>query len=203
VTRELGHDWLLTETQIKPYPFCQLSVASIDALRQIRPTLHDLSEVGRITFDVPAEIIPIVCEPTATKVRPRTPYEAKFSLQWCAGALLVDGKVGVETFDQSQLSRPEVLAIAEKVAYQPYDSDVAAANAPGRVEVETKGGARRAEAAVATGATPEMIDEKLALNVGDEIAASELARLVRGLDREPNLDNLGRAIRGRPARVTS
>jgi 2-methylcitrate dehydratase PrpD len=178
-------------------------VASIDALRQIRPTLRDLSEVRRITFEVPMESVPIVCEPAATKVRPRTSYEAKFSLQWCAGALLVDGRIGVETFDPARLGRPEVLAIAEKVECHAYDSDVAAANAPGRVEVETKGGTHRSEAPAATGATPEMIDDKLTLNVGDGAAAAELARLVRGIDGESNLDNLGRAMRGRPARVTS
>jgi 2-methylcitrate dehydratase PrpD len=202
-TKTLGQEWLLTQTQIKPYPFCQLSVASIDALKQIRQHVREVSAIKHITFDIPSESVPIICEPTPAKLRPRTSYEAKFSLQWCAAALLVDGKIGIETFEQERLGRSEVLALAQKIECRAYDSDVAAASAPGRVEMVTPEGTRRAEVPATKGATPQMIDDKLMLNVGDEAAASELARLVRGLDGQPSLDNLARVMRGRPARVPS
>lgn len=201
ITQSLGREWQLTQTQIKLYPFCQLSVASIDALKQLRPRLPDLSTIRRITFEIPSESVPIVCEPAGAKLRPRTSYEAKFSLQWCAAAGLIDGRIGIETFDQGQLGRPEILELAGKVECRPYDSDVAAASAPGRVEVETVEGTLRAEAPAMKEATSAAIDEKLALNVGDENAASELANIVRGLEGEPNLDRLTRVLRGRPARV--
>lgn len=202
ITQTLGSEWRLVQTQVKPYPFCQLSVASIDALKQLRPQLRDLSTIRRITIEIPSESVPIVCEPAEAKLRPRTSYEAKFSLQWCAAAGLVDGRIGVETFDQGRLGRPDILALARKVECRAYDSDVAAASAPGRVEVETEHGTLRAEAPAMKSASSELIDEKLALNVGDEGAASELSRIVRGLEGEPNLDNLARVLRGRPARVS-
>jgi 2-methylcitrate dehydratase PrpD len=201
ITRGLGKEWLLTRTQIKPYPFCQLSVASIDALKLVRPRLRDLSEIQRITIDIPTESVPIVCEPLQAKLQPRSSYDAKFSLQWCAAAFLVDGRIGVDTFDPMRLARPEVLELATKVDCRAYHSDVAAASAPGRVEVETREGAQRAEAPATKAASPEMIDEKLALNVGDDAVAADLARLVRGIEGEPTLDSLARAMRGRPAPV--
>ena len=201
VTKTLGHEWLLTKTQIKPYPACQLSHASMDALKLLRPKLPDATKIRRVKIDIPAESVPIVCEPAQSKLKPRTSYEAKFSLQWCAAAVLVDGKVGVETFDQSQLARPEILRLAEKVEYRAYESEVAAASAPGRVEVETSDGVEHAETAAAHGATRNMIDEKLALNVGDAAAAAELAQIVRGLEGQPNLEHLGRSLRGSPSRV--
>jgi 2-methylcitrate dehydratase PrpD len=202
ITATLGERWLLSTTQIKPYPACQLSHASIDALKKLAPKLTDLAAIKRITFDVPAESVPIVCEPAAAKLRPRTPYEAKFSLQWCAAAMLVDGSVGVETFEPSQLARPEILHLAERIGYRSFEAEVAAASAPGKVEVETTGGTLHAHAEVSQAVTQEMIDDKLRLNVGDPAAAAELAQLFRSLESQASLDRLARSLRGSPARVT-
>jgi 2-methylcitrate dehydratase PrpD len=201
ITAALGERWLVSTTQIKPYPACQLSHASIDALKKLRPKLTDLAAIERITFDIPAESVSIVCEPAAAKLRPRTPYEAKFSLQWCAAAMLVDGSLGVETFEPSELARPEILHLAERIGYRSFEADVAAASAPGKVEVATSGGTLQAEAAMSQRATQEMIDEKLRLNVGDPGAAAELAQLVRSLENQPSLDRLARSLRGSPSRV--
>jgi 2-methylcitrate dehydratase PrpD len=202
VTRMLGERWMLTDTMIKPYPACQLSHASLNALARLRPRLGDLSAIRSITFDIPDESVPIVCEPVEAKLHPRTPYEAKFSLQWCAATLLVDGAIGLETFEASRIASNDVLGVAAKVAYRPYKAGVAAANAGGRVEVEMTNGVERAEAPAGASHTPAMVDEKLALNVGEGSTAEELARLVRGLEKQANLDSLGRSIRGTPLHVS-
>jgi 2-methylcitrate dehydratase PrpD len=201
ITAALGSTWHLTETMIKPYPACQLSHASFDALKLVRPRFEKLSRIDRITFDVPRESVPIICEPTATKLRPRSTYEAKFSLQWCAAALLIDGALGVETFEPANLARHEILDLAARIQYRAYDPGVAAASAPGRVVFEADGRTERVETQAGHGPVAGGIDEKFALNVGDRAAADELDRLVRNLAELPDLDDLASSLRRAPQRV--
>lgn len=134
----LGEDWETSKITIKPYPLCQLSHASLDALSQLRGDIGDAELIETIEFRIPQASVPIVCEPHSTKLEPRTPYEAKFSLAWDAAALLVDGQIGVATFDD--LDRPEVRDLAKRVSYESYETATVPASAPGRVEVRLRDG---------------------------------------------------------------
>jgi 2-methylcitrate dehydratase PrpD len=134
----LGHDWETTSITIKPYPVCQLSHASLDALNSLREQIEDTGHIETIEFRVPEESVPVVCEPRSTKLDPRTAYEAKFSLAWDAAVLLVDGRIGVSTFDD--LNRPEVRSLAERVEYRSYRSETVPAAAPGMVIVRLQDG---------------------------------------------------------------
>jgi 2-methylcitrate dehydratase PrpD len=195
ISADLGRVWHLSDTMIKPYPACQLSHASVDALKSVRHRIGDLRTIDKIIFEVPADSIPIVCEPLESKLRPRTAYEAKFSLQWCAAAFLVDGALTVETFEARNLGRPEILALAAKVGYRAVNPGVAAASAPGRVQVEMGGRTERGEGDGRHSVGVAAIDEKFALNLGDSTAAAELAKTVRNLENMPNLDGLTARLR--------
>lgn len=140
VTRGLGQTWEVERITIKPYPACQLSHASLDALRTLLPKLTDTGAIERISFVVPESSVPIVCEPAPEKLEPRTPYEGKFSLPYCAAALLSDGTLGVDSFSPQMLKRPDLRALASRVAYQNRRFNVPAADAPGSVEVVLAGG---------------------------------------------------------------
>ncbi|MCA1713563.1 MAG: MmgE/PrpD family protein, partial [Actinobacteria bacterium] len=59
IARGLGADWQTTRITIKPYPACQLSHASLDALRELAPKIGDPSEVAAIVVDVPTESVAI------------------------------------------------------------------------------------------------------------------------------------------------
>lgn len=127
----LGSRWEVTRITIKPYPVCQLSHASLDALASLLP----LDGIERITFDVPTASVPIVCEPADTKRAPRTPYEGKFSLAFSAASLVVDGALNVASFEPAALTRDAVLAMARRVSYRAVEVSGAPADAPGRAEV--------------------------------------------------------------------
>lgn len=135
VLTDLGKRWELEAITIKPYPACQLSHAGLDALTTLLDRIPSPSAVTAVTFRVPDDSVPIVCEPAASKHAPRSVYEAKFSLQWCAAALLLDGQVGVETFDVQRLGREDARELARRVAYEPFAFDGPAAGAPGHVTV--------------------------------------------------------------------
>ncbi|MGH2812795.1 MAG: MmgE/PrpD family protein [Actinomycetota bacterium] len=130
----LGTRWETTRITIKPYPACQLSHASLDALASVLGRVQG-SEVDSITFEVPEDSVGIVCEPVAQKTAPRTPYEGKFSLPFSAASLMIDRRLVLESFEEAALSRRDVLELSRRVGYRPFDPGVAAALAPGRVEV--------------------------------------------------------------------
>jgi 2-methylcitrate dehydratase PrpD len=200
---DLGHRWETARITLKPYPACQLSHASLDAVRLLRDRIGSLDAVEEITFEVPSESVPIVCEPVETKLRPRTAYEAKFSLQWCAATLLIDGRLDVESFAEDRLTRPEVLRLAARVRHRGYESDLVAASAPGRVSVRRRGLTDERAEVVASSGTPESplsdkeLREKFVENVGDASRAREIAEIVFDLEGVDDVGTLATVLRSR------
>ena len=77
---------------------------------------------------------------TADKPRPRTPYDAKFSLPFTAGALLVHGRVGVATFTPEGIEDEAAVAVARRMTYAPVPLDEMANGFGGAVAVRTADG---------------------------------------------------------------
>ena len=80
ITAGLGERWETTRIGIKPYPSCQLMHVSLDATRQVLDRVPSPDAVREIVAHVHPDSAPTVCEPAETKIRPRTSYDAKFSL---------------------------------------------------------------------------------------------------------------------------
>ncbi|MFI0353362.1 MmgE/PrpD family protein [Actinomadura sp. 9N407] len=127
----LGERWELARITVKPYPACQLMHAQLDAARK----LHGL-EIASVTAEVHPDAASIVCGDG--KERPRTPYDAKFSLPWSVAAMIVDGAVTAGTYDE--VDRPEVLDLARRIRTEVVDFGGAAADQPGRLRAVTPDG---------------------------------------------------------------
>ena len=80
---------------IKPYPCCHFMHGALEALESLGLAADDVAQIDVRVADAG---VGLILEPAADKPRPRTPYDAKFSLPFTAGALLVHGRVGVATF---------------------------------------------------------------------------------------------------------
>ncbi|MFC4069375.1 MmgE/PrpD family protein [Actinoplanes subglobosus] len=137
-----GGRWEATRIGIKPYPACQLTHASIDAAGEFTGSMP-----SALTVTLHPDAVPIVGGPE--KRRPRSAYEAKFSVYWCVAAMIVDGWVDLDTFED--LDRPDVLALAARITVETGAAGVVAADAPGivaadgrvaRVERSAGGGVR-------------------------------------------------------------
>jgi 2-methylcitrate dehydratase PrpD len=125
---DLGERWETLRMSIKPYPTCHLTHAGIEAALSLVADGVRPADVAGITTTVPSHAVPIVLEPRAPKVVPRTAYDAKFSLPYCVGAAFVDGKVDLATFeDPDHLEDPEILRIA---GVSEYVVATSAADAP-------------------------------------------------------------------------
>ncbi|MEE8601369.1 MmgE/PrpD family protein [Euzebya tangerina] len=190
VTDALDERWEATRITIKPYPACQLVHAALDAAVEIGPQVdeHGLADITSITVDLPRAAADVVAEPDATKRRPRTPYEAKFSLVWSLAAMLHDGAVTATTFAAGRLADPALLALVDRTDVRLVESDGPAAAAPGRVAITWVDG-HTAEGRVAHSSggpddpdLDQVVQRKMVAALGSE-RATALATAVDGLRR--------------------
>lgn len=176
----LGDDWETTRVTGKRYPACHFLHASLDAALTL-----PRGEVVSVIAELHPDAVPIVAEPRAAKIRPRTPYEAKFSLPWSVAAAIVDGRIDVRTYAPDRLERPEVTALAERVT-------VRVADAPGRLVARFADGRQVvARPGAGTPLSDEDLVAKAVTNAGGASPATDaLVRATLDLARRPGLTRL-------------
>ncbi|MGI5328818.1 MmgE/PrpD family protein [Actinomadura nitritigenes] len=180
----LGERWELTRITVKPYPACQLLHAQLDAARD----LHGAG-IESITAEVHPDAAPIVCAPG--KERPRTPYDAKFSLPWSVAAMVIDGSVTTATYDA--VDRPEVFDLAGRVRAEVVDFGGAAADQPGRLRAVTRDGREIRAEVPRSGGGPDdpgidrTVWEKALANLGDPGHVTEILALPDRMSIRPLL----------------
>ncbi|NUT44991.1 MAG: MmgE/PrpD family protein [Thermoactinospora sp.] len=111
----LGERWELTRTVYKPYPSNHFTHPAIDCALALRAQGVDPAQIEEIELGVPAPVLRTIAEPYEEKIRPRSPYHAKFSGPYTvAAALLGGGGLGLALDDFARLD-PERLALAARV----------------------------------------------------------------------------------------
>lgn len=195
IVRDLGQRWETTRIGIKPYPACQLSHATLDAVaaalatRPVRP-----DDVVRIVARVHPDSAAVVCDPGRDLTRPASAYAAKFSLPWSVAALVCDGRLGLDTFDPDAIGRPEVTALAARVRVEIAPSDQVAADAPGQVTVVLHDGTELTGSVPRSAGGPDnpLTDEGLLAKATGLVGrdAAPLLDAVRDLDQHANLTHL-------------
>jgi len=120
-----SNGWKLAETSLKPYPSCRHTHPAIDAALEIRRGL------GENELAMAAEIR-IASYPAALRVTdnctPRTPYAARFSLQFCVATALAHGWPGMHAFDADRIGDGDALVhdLMDRTRVR-VDEDLAAA----------------------------------------------------------------------------
>ena len=197
IVADLGTRWESERIGIKPYPVCQLSHATLDAVATARRT-HGFGpgDVARIEADVHPDSAPTVCDGSRDLAAPASAYAAKFSLPWCVAALLVDGVLGLDAFEPERLARPEIAELASRVTWRLTDGAGHAADAAGHVRITLLDGAVVEGEVVRSGGGPDnplTRDEVRAKAIDNGGPAAEaVADLVERLEEldsvEPVLD---------------
>ncbi|MGI9187031.1 MAG: MmgE/PrpD family protein, partial [Gaiellales bacterium] len=142
LTADLGEVWETMAVAIKPYPACHCTHTVLDALRLIiEATGIGADDVETIVCRVPSEVaVRLVLEPSERKQTPSNPYDAKFSLPFTVGNMLVHDRVGVESFTSEAIADPNVLAVAARVDYEVRPFDQGNADLAGAITVRTRDG---------------------------------------------------------------
>jgi 2-methylcitrate dehydratase PrpD len=202
----LGRTWETLNVGFKPYPACHYLHAFLDCALALREAHRlDPDAIEAVECLVPPTGMPIVAEPREAKLRPRTSYDAQFSLPYSVAAALVDGRVDLDTYATDRLGDPRVLALAERVACRP-DPDTTFPNGfPGWVRVRLTDG-RVVETREPDGRggparplPPRAIVEKFRANAGRVLPAarvSEIERVTLALDTLPDVRSLMPLCRG-------
>jgi 2-methylcitrate dehydratase PrpD len=187
VIGDLGSRWEIVDTGItvKLYPSCAGTHPALDALLGLKRRENFRAEE--------VEAIDIGVDPIVPTIllydRPSSGLEGKFSMPFCAAAAIVNGRVGIDTFEPSQLGNPAILALQSRVTMRvdPTLDATAPSLTQARVAVRLRDG--RVLTAPANGARgyPEhpASDDELAAKfmtcatqtVSESTAASALAAL--------------------------
>jgi len=140
----LGDIFEGANVSFKPWPSCRGTHSFIEATlhivnnHDIKPA--DIEDIKLIISPSPLNIA--LCEPLETKRSPRTAIDAKFSIPFTVALASVRGGVTQRHFTPHALADPEVLKVAQKVAYE-LDSKLEPME--GLVELKTKHGVARSK----------------------------------------------------------
>jgi len=112
VTAGLGEVWKISENGYKLYSCCGHTHTAIDAALEMRSAqgwdarqvLDQVREVRLSTYGPGWDIV--------SEQRPRTPYQAKFSLAYVVSAALLEGAVGLDQFSPERFGPAGVAAPA-------------------------------------------------------------------------------------------
>ena len=186
----LGNKCYLVESgiEIKKYPCCGSAHLALDAtfdlLTQgaIDPEAVDRIEVI-VDFDPPRSLI---------HSRPVSSLEGKFSIQYCLAAALLDRRVGLQSFTDELVMRPEAQSLIPRIDMRRIPGNEGKPSwteGYNEVDVYLKDGtvlrqqAHRASSGALRGVTVEEIREKFrdcaSLTLSDATAAEVLSRLDR------------------------
>lgn len=105
----LGRAWQITGNTYKPYPACQLTHASFDAAQALSGRIE-----GQSVRKVRAFVNPFAL--TIAKYRdPKTPLEARFSLNYCIGLGLLGHRAALADFSDERLADATLLSLSRIV----------------------------------------------------------------------------------------
>jgi 2-methylcitrate dehydratase PrpD len=119
----LDTQWEILDTGItvKLYPSCAATHPTIDALLDLRYG----ERFGADDVDAIDVLVDSMTPRLLIHDRPATGLEGKFSMPFCAAAAIVDGHVGMTTFEVDRIQSPAIQALMAKVtmrAHPAFDS---------------------------------------------------------------------------------
>ncbi|MFF7710010.1 MmgE/PrpD family protein [Pseudomonas sp. NPDC007930] len=114
----LNDQWEILQVAVKPLPACHFTHACADAAILLHNQGIEVQRIRHIEAWVPAQTVGVVCEPVASKRRPKNSYEAQFSIHYAVASGLLRGRFGLAEQDGAALTAPEVLALADKVEHR-------------------------------------------------------------------------------------
>ena len=114
----LGKLWSIVNPglTIKMYPCCGGNLRSLDAAQDlIRENNVRIADVAKMEVDVHPRLLDIV-----RFHKPTEGFQGKFSLDYVLAAMLLDGRVDLDTFSNAYCNAPAMRAALDKVQVNPH-----------------------------------------------------------------------------------
>lgn len=173
---DFGRVWLLPEAAFKLFPCCHYIHPFLEAMAALIREGVGAENLASLTCRVPPPMAPLICEPWERRQSPASGYDGKWGLAYCLAALMVTGRVDVETF--ARPPDPAIVEVARRIGWEPLEPH----GFPDRFEAvlearASDGGQRRAEVAQVRGGPGRELGEA-------EVLAKFRANAVRALPAE-------------------
>ena len=138
----LGSSYGGSDISFKPWPGCRCchnsTAATLDLVQENDIKPEDIEE---IMLNIDSSTVPL-CEPAEERTKPTTLIGARFSVPYIVAVAIVKRNVTLADFTPEALKQPEVLRMAEKVAWQvdPKIDGIITAIGPVIAEIKCKDG---------------------------------------------------------------
>lgn len=141
VSRDLGTRWELMNTAVKPYPTCHFTHAFVDLVLELLDesgaSAADIDTIRCAIHPVPGKA---VCEPEANKRRPKSDYDAKFSLPFIVAATALRRRFTLAELEPEALADKDILALTDRVQVVPDSEGLFPDAYSGAVEIVLRDG---------------------------------------------------------------
>ncbi len=119
VTLDLGKDFEILRTSIKPHACCRYMQSPIDGLIELA-VKHDIppEQVERVEVAVLEAGWPLVCLPRKRKYAPTNVVDAQFSMPYGAAVALAFRAAGLDQFTDENFHSPQIQSLMGKVVLQ-------------------------------------------------------------------------------------
>ena len=116
VTQNLGQDFEILRTSVKPHACCRYMQSPIDGLIELAAE-HDIypEQVERVEVAVLEAGWSLVCEPRKRKYSPENIVDAQFSMPYGAAVALTDRAAGLDQFTGESFHSPQIKCLMDKV----------------------------------------------------------------------------------------
>ena len=116
VLKDLGTEYQVTRTGVKPHACCRYNQGPIDCLLDVRQT-HNIQpmDVEEVKIGVLSQGMKLVAQPEDAKRNPKSVVDMQFSMPFAAAVALTYGSASLSEYALGVPDRPEVRHIMDRV----------------------------------------------------------------------------------------
>ena len=116
ILKDLGDEYQITRTGIKPHACCRYKQGPIDCLLEIRQSHQiDVEDIKEVTVGVLSGGYKLIAAPEEDKANPKTVVDMQFSMPFGAAVALAYGSASLPEYAPGVPERPEIRHILPRV----------------------------------------------------------------------------------------
>jgi len=111
--RDLGTEWLITQSYFKLHPTGRYVHSAIDALEDLLEKVPGgrLEPAQIVSLDVRAYMLAAMLKEKSI----RSSFGARFSVPFALASIITRGRSGLESFDEAAVANPEIQSLAKRI----------------------------------------------------------------------------------------